>query len=346
MTGVKRALVIGGTGFIGLNLVDALLERGIGVRVTRRRRSITVFVQKRPVELVDASLDEPVALRKAMAGCDVVFLTAGHYPRYSLDLETSVTEGTRGVKNACRAAIDAGVPRLVYTSSIAALGPAPAGRAADERDVPASMPTDSVYRAVKWAMEREIDGAVAEGLDAVTLLPGGCVGPWDVRAGTGGFLVGLVQGLIPWWIEGLVHVVDVGDVARVHIAAAERGDRGSRYCLSGHTIGVGELFRTIVERYGGRMPAERLGPEAARARADAEEREAAPRRQRVPFPRETVDVVACGQPVSSALAGRTLGFSPTRLSDALDRAYQWFVQYRYLAAPAASPRRSHVRESF
>jgi dihydroflavonol-4-reductase len=267
-----------------------------------------------------------------MEGQDVVFLAGAYYPRYSTDLRASLEEGVRGVRNACAAALEARVPRLVYTSTIATLARAPAGRIADERDVPKAVPEGSVYRAVKWAMEEEVRAARARGLDAITLMPGGCVGPWDVRLGTGSVLVGAVSGRLPWWVEGEVNLVDVGDVARAHVAAA-RSAPHDRYCLGGHDVQVGVLLERIVRRYGGRLPALRLTPEEARAQADADERAAAPTRARVPVPRELVDLATTGQPVSCARAERDLGFVLSPLDRALDRAHEWFVRHRYLPSP-------------
>ncbi len=328
---MKRALVVGGTGFLGLNLVDALLEDGVEVRVTRRRRSVTAFLRKRPVELVEADLEDAPSLARAMQGVDVVFLAAGYYPRYSIDREAAIETGTRQVRNACDAALEAGVPGLVYTSSTGALGPAPSGRPADERDVPAEIPEDSVYRAVKWAMEREVEAAEARGLRAVTVIPGGCIGPWDVRCGTGGFLVGTVRGELPWYVDGIVNLVDVGDVARAHVRAASAAP-GSRYVVGGHTITVGSLLGQIIGRYGGRMPPERLDPGPARERADSDERAAAPERRRVAVPRELVDLIVTGQPVSSERAVRELGLGFEPLADALDRAHDWYRRFRYIPA--------------
>lgn len=327
-----RALVIGGTGFIGLNVVDALLAAGATVRVTRRKRSATILLQGRKVDLVDASLEEPEKLWRAMTGCDAVFLCGAHYPRYSLDLEASVTEGVRGVRNACEAALSAAVPRFVYTSTIATLGPAPAGRAADERDVATDVPSGSVYRTVKWMMEREVERASRRGLSAVIMMPGGCIGPWDVRLGTGSLLVGVVRSALPWWVEGTVNLVDVGDVARAHVAAAVRTP-SHRYCLGGHNVRVGWVLRHIAERYGGRVPALELEAEAARTRADEDERRAAPRRERVPIPRELVDLATSGQPVSSARARSELGIETSPLDDTLDRAHAWFARHSYVPRP-------------
>ena len=333
-----QCLVLGATGFVGINVVDALLARDHKVRVTRRRRSPTILLGRRPVELVDASLEDPASLRRAMDGCDVVFLTGAYYPRHSLDLEGSLRQGVTGVRNACQAAQAARVGRFVYTSSIATLDRAPPGRRADEGDVPVAMPVGSVYRAVKWAMEREVDRAVARGLPAVTLLPGGCVGPWDARAGTGGILLGVVREALPWYLDGTVNLIDVWDVARAQVAAAG-AEPGTRYSLAGHDVSFVWLLGHIAARYGGTVPAERLDAVEARARADADERGAAAARRRVPFPRELVDLIATGQPVSNARAEAALGLRLGPLDDALDRAHAWYVRFRYLPPPTpkASP---------
>jgi dihydroflavonol-4-reductase len=324
-----RALVIGATGFIGLNVVDALLSAGASVTVTRRKQSATILLSGRAVERVEASLQRPDQLRRAMVGCDAVFLCGAFYPRYSLDLNGALSEGVSGVRNACDAAVAAGVRRLVYTSTIATLKRAPRGRPADESDVATRRPRQSVYRAVKWAMQKEVERARWRGLSVVTLMPGGCLGPWDVRLGTGSVLVGVVRGSLPWWVDGVVNLVDVGDVARAHLAAATTS-ASDCYCLGGHDVRVGWLLRHVAERYGGRVPETELSADAARARADADESRAAPRRERVAVPREFVDLVTSGQSVSSARAEAELGIATTPLDVALDRAHAWFVRHSYL----------------
>lgn len=324
-----RALVIGGTGFVGLNIVDALLERGAEVRVTRRKQSVTVLVRRRKVELVEASLQDKVSLRRAMEGCDVVYLAGAHYPRYSLDLAGSLEQGLVGVHNACEAALEASVPRFVYTSTIATLAPAPQGRQADERDVSDVTPTGSVYRTTKWAMEREVERAAEAGLNAVTLLPGGCIGPGDLRLGTASILVGVIRGLLPWSVDGLVNVIDVGDVARAHVAAAGP-TRHNRYALAGHTLRVRSLLRRIAKRYGGSVPELELPAELARERALEAERLAAPTKGRVAVPREFVDMVTHGQHVSNARAEADLGLLLTPLDDALDRAHGFLARFGFV----------------
>lgn len=327
-----RALVIGATGFVGLNVVDALLARGIEVRATRRPRSFTVFLRRRQVEMVAASLEDRAALARAMRGCDVVVVAGAHYPRYSLDRQRSIATGLAQVRNFASAALDAGAPRVVYVSSTGTLDRAPPGRPADERDIAQTCPLESTYRATKWSMEREVDRWVERGLDAVTLMPGGCIGPCDVHAGTGALLLGVVSGTLPWWVDGVTGVVDVGDVAEAAVSAALHQSPERRYALVGHSLRLGALLSKISARYGGRLPGSPLDADEARRRADRDEAEAAPRRRRVAFPRELVDLVVAGQPVSSARAMQHLGTTFRPLEETLDRAWAWFVRHRYLPA--------------
>src|SRR5690606_10162672 len=271
----------------------------------------------------------------------VVYHTAGHYPRYSLDLEGSVTQGRAEAENVVDACVRAGVRRLVYTSTMGVLDAAPPGRLADERDIGEERPTDSVYRAVKWEMQQAIEAGAARGLEVTSLLPGACVGPGDLRLGTGGLLVAAVTGRLPWYIDGYVCAVDVRDVANAHVHAGTVGVDTGRYCLGGHGIALSALLEQLVARYGGTVPDRRLDAATARRTADEDERRAAPKRERVPFPRELVDMMIAGQPVCSDRARAALGFVETPLEETLDAAYGWFARHGYLTAkPADDLRRT------
>ena len=334
---MMRALVIGGTGFIGLHVVDALLHAGWTVRATRRKSSPTLLLRKRPVEMVHASLDDRGSLERAMEGCDVVFLAAAHYPRYSLLGEHAVAHGVSGMRSACEAARSVGVRRVVYSSSVAALGPGKSR--ATESDVGLPDESEGAYPTVKKAMEQEVDRARDAGLDIVSLLLGGCIGPWDLRLGTNGFLVALLRGVIPYWVNGLIHLVAVEDAARAHVAAAFAPR--SRYLVAGHSLTVAQLIDRMVLRYDAPRPGPRLPLDEIRALADAAEAAAAPRRERVALPREFVDIAALGRPISTVRAEKDLSMSWTPLDDALDGTVEWLARHRYVTPNPAWKRSYH-----
>jgi nucleoside-diphosphate-sugar epimerase len=178
-------------------------------------------------------------------------------------------------------------------------------------------------------MERAVDRAGEAGLSTVTLMPGGCIGPGDLRLGTGSVIAGVVRGLLPWWVDGLVNIIDVGDVARAHVAAAAPTAH-DRYALGGHALRVPEFLHRIKDRFGGSVPTLELSADDARARAHADELAAAPSRERVAVPREFVDMVTMGQRVSNARAEADLGLTLTPLDDALDRAYAFLSRFGFV----------------
>lgn len=318
-----RVLVIGGTGFVGIHIVDALISEGVDVVVTRRPRSATFLLRRRNCSLVNAALDDVSSLRQAMQGCDAVVVSGAPYPRYSLDAETQIGHAVQCVENACEAAAQTGISRFVFTSTIATLGTTDSKLAANEGTRLAAAPLDSVYRQMKWELERVVETHRERGLNAVTLLPGACLGPLDLRLGTTGLFVAVVRGALPWYVDGWVNAVDVRDVATAHARAVLHPSPGDRYCLGGTNIGFHALIAEVQARYGGVVPRLRLEAPEAKARATNDELLARPRNARVVFPRELVDVVAAGQPVDSQKALDELGVSFRPLATTLDDTYDW-----------------------
>lgn len=333
---MKRALVIGATGFVGLHVVDALLAAGWTVRASRRKSSPTLLLRRRPVEMVHANLDDPHSLVRAMDGCDTVFFTAGHYPRYSLYPRDAIVRGVGGVDNVCWAARTAEVRRVVYTSSVAVL--APGVTTATEDDVGTPDSREGTYPMVKKAMERAVDRARSDGLDVTSILLGGCIGPWDLRLGTNGFVAALLNGAVPYWANGIVHLVAASDAAHAHLAAATAPM--GRYLVGGHAITVGSLIGRVIRRFGAPAPGPCLPLEEIRALVDVAEAAAAPRRTRVAIPREFVDIAALGRPIANERAERMLGARWRPLDDALDETVTWLARHRFVRPPLPAEKRS------
>jgi dihydroflavonol-4-reductase len=329
-----KAIVLGGTGFVGMNVVRALAASGHDVVATRRSRANTLFARKLGARLVQASFEDVPGLAEAMRGRDVVFMCAGHYPRYSLDLDEEVGKARRWTRATLDAARAAGVQRYVLTSSVATVGPAAPGRAlSDERDPMSREAAASVYFAVKQAIEQEALDAVRTGLDVVVTCPTGIVGELDVKAGTGFVIVALGNGLLPVYVQGRVNILDADQMAVGHVLAAERGRTGERYILAGHNTTIEDLLRTVCDELGVRFASWRLPLGVAEVLSTLSEMRCATLGgHRRPFiPREFVDMARHGVWVDASKAARELGMPmPVPLADTVRKACRWYERYRYI----------------
>lgn len=329
-----KACVVGGTGFVGMNLIRALVAGGHDVVGTRRVHANTLFARKLGAPLLRAELDDEDALIDAMRGRDVVFMCAGHYPRYSLQRDAEVDLARSRMQKTLRAAKRAGVQRYVLTSSVATVGPPAAGqRCSVETDRMALRAADCVYHSVKLAIEQEAHSACQQGLDVVTLCPSGIFGDLDVKAGTGFLIVALGNGALPFYVDSKINVVDADDLAQAHILAAERGRSGERYIIGSHNLRVSELLQLIARTLGLPLRSRRLPiPIAGWLATLSEARVRSAQNGRRPWmSRELVDMARFGQWVDSSKARSELGLSaPLELQATLTKACNWYLRHRYV----------------
>lgn len=346
-----RVLVLGGAGFIGANVARAFLDAGHEVTVLARDpREIRALdgVEKR-VEVVRGDLSDRASLVGPMRAARNVVHAAGHYPIGALDAAGTLRRGVTEMRNVLSAAREAGVRRLVYTSSLSTIGPSPdPTRLPDERDhyLPGSVP--SSYFEVKWAMEAEAYRAVARGQDVVILNPTLALGPWDVKPTTGQLVVRLARGRLPVYVEGKVNVVHVRDVARGHVLALERGTPGERFIIGGENLWARDLLALVAREAGVRPPYSDVPYRALRAASLATEvasrvgfevgtrlRPFAPRVakavSRAPaLPLDGVDIFHHAQAVDAWKARTELGVPATPVADAVRDALAWFRERGYL----------------
>lgn len=315
--------VIGGSGFVGIHVIDALRARGAEPIAVVRSHLPRPALASRGVPVVQADAAAPDALASALRGHATVVHAAGFYPRTSLDpagaLQAAVAQ-TRAVLDACAIAA---VRRLVFVSSTATVATAP-GRASNERDVWPTSPGIGAYHDAKWAMEQL---ALAERrFEVVVVCPGACLGPLDLRLGTNGVIVAAARGGVPPFADGVVNTVDVRDVARAIATLAERRDPPPRLLLVGGNHRLSDLLAHVAARHGAPPPPTPVPVDVAIALADAEERGTARSR----MPREFVDLVVHGAPIDAGLAARTLDLRWTALDDTLDAFDAWARRYALL----------------
>jgi dihydroflavonol-4-reductase len=327
-------LVTGATGFVGSSVVKALLARGEPVRVLIRAGSNCHHLRHLSVETVVGDLDEPSTLRHVAVGCRALYHVAADYrlwaPRPGTMYRTNV-DGTRAL---LRAALDAGVERIVYTSSVATLGLDPAGGLADET-TPARV-DDMIghYKRSKYLAEQAVRELIDRDAAPVVIVnPSAPIGPGDARpTPTGRIVLEAAKGRIPAYVDTGLNVVHVDDVAMGHLLAYERGVVGERYILGGQNLTLGELLTQIAILAGRRPPRLRLFADLILPIAHLSEMAA--RLRRAGEPLLTVDGLRMAKKrmhFTSAKAERELGYRSRPAEDAVRDALDWYRRHGYLA---------------
>ncbi len=326
-----KALLTGATGFIGGHLLAALLEDGAEVRCLLRPTSPRRNLEGRPVEAVEGDLRDRDSLARALDGCETLFHCAADYrlwaPRPE-ELYASNVEGTRNVLAAARAA---GVRRVVYTSSVGALGLEPDGRPADEK-TPVSL-ADMVghYKRSKYLAERVAVEWAERGLPVVIVNPSAPVGDGDLKpTATGQMILDFLQRRVPVYVDTGLNLVDVRDVARGHLLAAERGRVGERYILGCRNMTLQEIYAALAALTGLPAPRRRVPhwlPLAAGA-LDTGLSRLTGRPPRVPL--EAVKLARHRMFFDAAKAVRELGLPQTPVEEPLERAVRWFRANGYV----------------
>jgi dihydroflavonol-4-reductase len=254
---MMRTFVTGGTGFIGGAVVRWLLEAGHEVKALVRPGTDTRQLDGLPVERVNGELRDCESLRREIAGCSWIFHVAALYSfwgyRWKDFYETNV-EGTRRVLEVAR---DEGAARVVYTSSISALGVNKDGSPATE-DTPSNL-DDRIgpYQRSKFLAERVALDFARQGLPVIIVNPSSPVGVGDHKpTPTGQIVVDFPNGRIFGYVDTGLNIVDVKDVGAGHLAAAERGQAGERYILGGENLSLKQILDLLAEISG--RPAVRL----------------------------------------------------------------------------------------
>ena len=323
--GREQTLVTGVAGFLGSAIARALAARGERLRGTIRATSPVANLVDFPGELVVADLRDPGAAARAMSGISTLYHVAADYRLWAPDPEEIVRNNLAMTGAVMTAARNAGVKRIVYTSSVATLLPDPAGPADETR---AASPGEAVgaYKRSKVDAERLVEAMIAEdGLPAVITNPSTPIGPRDVRpTPTGRILVEAANGRMPAFVDGGLNLVHVDDVAQGHILAAERGRVGERYILGGQDVTIKEMLAVIARISGRRAPTLRLPVAPLFPLALANEQWAR-LTGREPF--LTLDSLRMSRHAmyySSAKAERELGYAARPFDQAIGDAIAWF----------------------
>lgn len=328
---MATAFVTGGSGFVGANLVRALLERGWTVRALVRGTAENL--DGLPVERVHGDLFSP-ELVEWLHDCDALFHVAAFYSLRRRDAAEVMRANVGGTQAILAAAHAAGVPRVVYTSSVAAIGVRSDGQPANEGYQSPPERLVGVYKRSKFYAEEAARAAVRDGLDVVIVNPSTPIGPWDRKpTPTGEIIVRFATGRMPGYVETGLNVVDVADVVAGHLLAYEHGETGERYILGGENIDLLALLERLAPLVGRPAPRLRIPYPVALAYATLGESLA---RLRGVQPEVEVEAVRMSRQrmfYDIAKAREILGYAPGPIAPALVAAVAWFREHGMLTSP-------------
>lgn len=326
MSAPALTLLTGATGFVGAALARILLAEGWRLRVLTRAGSDQRNLAGLDVEIVTGDLTDTASLRQAVRGCDALFHVAADYRIWVPDPMAMHRANVIGTRSLLEAAQEAGVSRMVYTSSVATLGLHADGTPADE-DTPSSLATMvGTYKKSKYLAEQEVHKLIAaRQLPCVIVNPSTPIGPRDIKpTPTGRMILEAAQGKMPAFVDTGLNVVHVDDVAQGHLLAFQRGKVGERYILGGDNLGLGEILALVANVTGRRPPKIKLpiGPLVPLAVAT----EAIARLTgREPFiTRDGLRMARKKMFFTSAKAERELGYFHRPAAAAIADAVHWF----------------------
>ncbi len=329
-----RVLLTGATGFVGGHVARAYAAEGAELRLLTRSSSNLAGLEGIAAEMVVGDLRQPDGLRSALAGCDALVHVAADYRLWVTDPDAMYAANVGGTRELLRLARELGVPKVVYTSSVATMGFKADGTIVDEGSPVSEADMIGHYKRSKYMAEREAIAAAAAGQRVIILNPTTPIGAADAKpTPTGRIVVDFLNRNFPAYVDTGLNLVDVAEVARMHVVALERGTGGERYILGGENLTLKQILDRLAGITG--LPSPTMKVPHAVAMAFAFFDETVTGKLRGKEPRATVEAVRMGRKMmfaSSAKAERELGFKVLPVEGALRLAVDWFVGHGY--APA------------
>lgn len=330
-----KVFVTGATGFVGSHVAQELSRHGADLRILIRSSSKLANLEGIPAETVVGDLLQADALGSALAGCDAVMHVAADYRLWVTDPEKMHATNVIGTRELLRLAREQGVPRVVYTSSVATMGFFSDGRLCDEATPVSLVNMIGHYKRSKYQAEQEAVAAARAGQQVIILNPTTPIGSGDIKpTPTGRIIVDFLKRKFPAYMDTGLNLVDVDEVARTHVKALTAGQPGERYILGGENLTLKQLLDKMSAITGLPSPTMRVPHSVAMMFALWDQTFTGKLLGREP--RATVEAVRMGKKmmfVSSAKAERDLGFRVVPVYAALRSAIDWFRANGY-APPA------------
>jgi dihydroflavonol-4-reductase len=329
-----HVFITGATGFVGGHVARRYAAEGASLRLLTRQESRLDGLTGIDAEMVKGDLREPEKLRSALTGCDALIHVAADYRLWVRDPKQMYAANVDGTRELLRLAREAGIPRVVYTSSVATMAFKADGTIVNE-DTPVTL-ADMIghYKRSKFLAEQVAIQAAQAGQYVVILNPTTPIGAGDAKpTPTGRIFVDFLNKKFPAYVDTGLNLVDVDEVARMHVVALNRGTSGERYILGGENLTLKQILDRMSAITG--LPSPTMKVPHAVAMTFAFFDEIITGKLRGKEPRATVEAVRMGKKMmfaSSAKAERELGFQVLPIYQAMRSAIEWFIANGY--APA------------
>ena len=319
-------LLTGATGFVGSAVARTLQARGHTLRLLVRETSVRRNIEALNAEIVVGDLTDPASLLRAAAGCRFVMHVAADYRFWVPDPQAMLRANVDGTLAMLRAAAASGAERIVYCSSVAALGQIGDGSPASETTPAKEEDFVGVYKRSKFLAEQAVlDLVRRDNLPVVIVNPAAPVGPRDIKpTPTGKMILDAAAGRVPAYIDTGLNVVHVDDVAEGHALALERGRIGERYILGGENMTLKEILTLVASVAGRRPPSIQLPEAVVWPVAFILEHFARLTGMAPPVTRDHLKMARKKMYYSSAKAIDELGYRPRPVREAVEDALAWF----------------------
>jgi len=330
-----RVFITGATGFVGSHVARRYAAEGASLRLLTRQTSNMDSLAGLNAEMVTGDLREPEKLRSALTGCDALVHVAADYRLWVRDPDQMYAANVAGTRELLKLAREVGVQRVVYTSSVATMGFKADGTIVNE-DTPVSL-ADMIghYKRSKFMGEQEAIKAAQAGQHVMILNPTTPIGPGDAKpTPTGRIIVDFLNKKFPAYVDTGLNLVDVDEVARMHLTALELGTPGERYILGGENLTLKQILDRMSAITG--LPSPTMKVPHAVAMVFAFFDETLTGKLRGKEPRATVEAVRMGKKMmfaSSTKAERELGFKVLPIYNAMRAAIDWFIAHGYAPVP-------------
>ena len=330
-------LVTGATGFVGNHVARFLASRGERLRLLARRASDEARLAVLGQEVCLGDLRDEASITRAVSGCRAVYHIAAVYKLWSRDPRDIYASNVDGTRNLLEAAWQAGVERVLYTSSVGAIAASREGTPVTEESPSSLDQMTGHYKRSKYMAEQEALRYAAAGLPVVIVNPTAPVGEGDFKpTPTGKIVEDFLAGKVPAYLDTGLNLVDVRDVARGHWLASERGRMGERYLLGSENLSLRQILERLARIAGREAPRLRLPYSAAWAAGAACEAWSRLSGNPPAIPLDAVRMARYTMFADCSKARRVLGFDPEPVNSALERAVHWIRQND---RNAVSPRR-------